>query len=200
MSLRHSLRYAFRQFRHNPGFFVIAIAALALGIGANTAIFSAVEALLIRPLPYGDPGRLVIVWEDSSAIGFAHNTPAPANYVDWRGQNQVFTDMAALRYETANITGDQAPEMVLGGDVTANFFDVLQILPFLGRPWTRQEDVAKSKSVVISYSLWQRRFAGEPKIVGRSILMNGQSATVLGVMPRDSTTASDAHPQHGRYH
>jgi hypothetical protein len=89
MNLRHLLRYAFRQFRHNPSFFVIATGVLALGIGANTAIFSAVEALLLRPLPYGDPGRLVIVWEDASVIGFAHNTPAPANYVDWRAQNQV---------------------------------------------------------------------------------------------------------------
>lgn len=185
MNLRHLLRYAFRQFCHNPNFFIIAIAALALGIGANTAIFSAVEALLLRPLPYGHPGRLVMVWEDASTIGFAHNTPAPANYVDWRAQNHVFTDMAALRYETASLTGDQAPEQSLGGTVTANFFDVLQVQPFLGRPWTHEEDAARSKSVVISYNLWQRRFSGDRKIIGRSILMNGQSTTVLGVMPRD---------------
>ena len=185
MSLRNVLRYALRQFRHNPSFFLITIAALALGIGANTAIFSAVEALLLRPLPYGDPGRLVIVWEDASTIGFAHNTPAPANYVDWRAQNQVFTDMAALRYQTASLTGDQAPEQALGGAVTANFFDVLQVQPFLGRPWTREEDAAKSKSVVISYTLWHQRFAGDPKIIGRNILMNGQGTIVLGVMPRD---------------
>lgn len=185
MNLRHLLRYAFRQLRHNPSFFIIAIAALALGIGANTAIFSAVEALLLRPLPYGHPDRLVMVWEDASTIGFAHNTPAPANYVDWRAQNQVFTDMAALRYETASLTGDQAPEQALGGTVTANFFDVLQVQPFLGRPWTHEEDAARSKSVVISYNLWQRRFSGDRKIIGRSILMNGQSTTVLGVMPRD---------------
>ena len=185
MNLPQVVVSTFRQFRHNPSFFIIAIAALALGIGANTAIFSAVEALLLRPLPYGDPGRLVIVWEDASTIGFAHNTPAPANYVDWRAQNQVFTDMAALRYQTASLTGDQAPEQVQGGAVTANFFDVLEVQPFLGRPWTREEDVAKSKSVVISYSLWQRRFGGDPKIIGRSILMNGQSTVVLGVMPRD---------------
>ena len=185
MNLRHLLRYVFRQFRHNPGFFIIAIAALALGIGANTAIFSAVEALLLRPLPYGDPGRLVIVWEDASTIGFAHNTPAPANYMDWRAQNQVFTDMAALKYESASLTGDQAPEQVLGGDVTPNFFDVLQVQPYLGRPWTREEDAARSKSVVISYSLWQRRFGGDSKLIGRNILMNGQSTTVLGVMPRE---------------
>lgn len=176
--------YSIRQFRRSPGFFLIAIAALALGIGANTAIFSAVEALLLRPLPYGDPSRLVMVWEDASSIGFKHNTPAPANYVAWRTQNHVFTDMAALRYETANITGEQAPEMVLGGTVTPNFFDVLEVQAFLGRPWTVEEDAAKSKSAVISYSLWQRRFGGDPKIIGHNILMDGQSTTVLGVMPR----------------
>jgi predicted permease len=185
MNLPHLIRYTFRQFRSNTGLFSIAIAALALGIGANTAIFSAVEALLLRPLPYGDPSRLVVVWEDASFIGFAHNTPAPANYVDWRTQNQVFTDMAASRYQSASLTGDPSPEQLLGRAVTSNFFDVLQVQPFLGRSWTLEEDAAMSKSVVISYNLWQRRFGGDPRIVGRNILMNGQSTTVLGVMPRD---------------
>src|SRR2546427_8711150 len=115
MSFLQLLRYTLRQFRQNPSFFLIAVAALALGIGANTAIFTAVEALLLRPLPYGDPSQLVIVWEDASFIGFAHNTPAPANYVDWRAQNHVFTDMAGLRYLSASLTGDQAPEQALGG-------------------------------------------------------------------------------------
>src|SRR6266481_8853392 len=98
MSLLTNLRYTFRQMTMNPGFFAIAVAALALGIGANTAIFSAVEGVLLRRLPYFQPDRLVMVWEDASFIGFAHNTPSAANYVDWRKQNQVFTDMAALRY------------------------------------------------------------------------------------------------------
>ena len=142
MSIPHLLRSTLRQVRRNPGFFFIAILTLALGIGANTAIFSAVEALLLRALPYGDPSHLVIVWEDASFIGFAHNTPAPANYVDWRAQNQSFTDMAALRYSTVSLTGDQAPEQVVGGRVTPNFLDVLQVQPFLGRPWTAQEDGA----------------------------------------------------------
>lgn len=184
MNLRHLLRYTFRQFRQSPGFFLIAIAALALGIGANTAIFSALEALLLRPLPYGDPSRLAIVWEDASFIGFAHNTPSPANFVDWRAQNHVFTDMAALRYQSASLTGDHAPEQALGGAVTPNFFDVLRVQPFVGRAWTREEDAAQSKSVVISYALWQRRFGGDRSIGGRSILMNGQGTVVLGVMPK----------------
>ena len=185
MDVPHFLRSTLRQVRHNPGFFLISIATLALGIGANTAIFSAVEALLLRSLPYGDPSRLVIVWEDASFIGFAHNTPAPANFVDWRAQNQSFTDMAAFRYETESLTGDQAPEQLVGGRVTPNFLDVLQVQPFLGRPWTPQEDAASAKCALISYNLWQRRYGSDPHIAGRTILMNGQSTTVLGVMPRD---------------
>src|SRR5262245_7058262 len=110
MSVLSDLRSTFRQIRRTPGFFAIAVAVLALGIGANTAIFSAVEAVLLRPLPYSDPNRLVIVWEDASFVGFAQNTPAPANYVDWRAQNQVFTDMAATRYASAGVTGDGPPE------------------------------------------------------------------------------------------
>lgn len=185
MSVPNLFRSTLRQLRHNPGFFLVAIATLALGIGANTAIFSAVEALLLRALPYGDASRLVIVWEDASFIGFAHNTPAPANYLDWRAQNHSFTDMAALRYSTVSLTGDQAPEQLVGGRVTANFLHVLQAQPLLGRPWTAQEDTAETKCTLISYGLWQRHFAGDPHIVGRNILMNGQSTTILGVMPRD---------------
>jgi len=185
MSLSQLVRYAVRQFRKSPGFFLIAISVLALGIGANSAIFTAVDALLLKPLPYGDPSRLVIVWEDASFIGFAHNTPAPANYADWRTQNHSFTDMAALRYQSASLTGDGSPEQALGSAVTANFFDVLQVRPVLGRIWTQQEDAAQAREVVISYSLWQRRFGGDATIIDRDILMNGQNAKVVGVMPRD---------------
>ena len=185
MNVVQALRYAFRQFRQNPGFFFVAIAALALGIGANTAIFTAVEALLLRSLPYGDPSGLVIVWEDASFIGFAHNTPAPANLVDWRAQNHVFTDMAGLRYTSASLTGDQAPEQALGGAVTPNFFDVLEVRPIVGRIWTKEEYAAQTKSIVISYNLWQRCYAADPKIVGRTVLLNGESTVVLGVMHPD---------------
>jgi predicted permease len=178
------LRSAFRQIRRNPGFFAIALAALALGIGANTAIFSAVEGVLLRPLPYGDPSRLVMVWEDSTYLGFSHNTPAAANYVDWRAQNQVFTDMAAVRYDNAAFTGDAAPEQLLGRRVTPNFFNVLGVPPAIGRPFTAEEDAAKRKVVVLSYALWQRHFGGNPSVLGRSILMDDEATTVLGVMPR----------------
>src|SRR6202790_3958281 len=110
MSLLANLRYTFRQMTMNPGFFAVAIAGLALGVGANTAIFSAVEAVLLRPLPYSQPDRLVVVWEDASYVGFAFNTPAPANYLDWQARNQVFTDMLGTRFDTASLTGDGQPE------------------------------------------------------------------------------------------
>ena len=184
MNFHAYLRTAFRQIKHNPGFFAIALAALALGIGANTAIFSAVEGVLLRPLPYAAPGRLVMVWEDASYLGFAHNTPAAANYVDWRAQNEVFTDMVALRYANAAFTGGQAPEEALGRRATPNFFDVLGVQPAVGRPFSAQEDAASRKVVVLSYPLWQRRFGGDASVIGRSILMDGEATTVVGVMPR----------------
>jgi predicted permease len=183
MNLYAYLRSALRQMKRNPGFFAVALTALALGIGANTAIFSAVEGVLLRPLPYADPSRLVMVWEDASYLGFSRNTPAAANYVDWRAQNQVFTDMAAMRYSNAAFNGDQAPEQALGRGVTPNFFDVLGVQPVVGRPFTAEEDAAKRKVVVLSYALWQRRFGGNPAVVGRSILMDGEATTVVGIMP-----------------
>src|SRR6266850_6091014 len=180
-----NLRYTLRQITKKPGFFIVAVAALALGIGANTAIFSAVDAVLLRPLPYANPGRLVMVWEDASFIGFALNTPAPANYVDWKAQNQVFTDMTATRYTTASLTGDGQPEQLSGRRVTPNFFDVLGVQPAVGRPFTGEEDKARSPVVVLGYDLWRRRFGGDASIIGRAILLSGVQTKVVGVMPKD---------------
>jgi len=183
MSFLTNLRYALRQVRENPGFFALAVAALALGIGANTAIFSAVEAVLLKSLPYNHPEQLVMVWEDASFIGFATNTPAPANYVDWKAQNQVFTDMAARRASSMSLTGDGAPEELYGQRVTPNFFDVLGVQPAVGRVFTEEEDKAKEQVVLLSYGLWLRRFGGDRSILGRSILLNRVATKVLGVMP-----------------
>ena len=185
MSLLTNLRYTFRQMTMNPGFFAVAVAALALGIGANTAIFSAVEAVLLQALPYTQPDRLAIVWEDMSFIGFANNTPAPANYLDWRARNHVFTDMAATRFVTASLTGDGQPEQLSGKKVTPNFFDVLGVQPLVGRPFTAEEDKAQSPVVVLGYNLWRRRFGGDESLIGRLILLNGVQTKVVGVMPKD---------------
>lgn len=184
-TLLADLRYGFRLLRQSPGFTTIAILALALGIGANTAIFSTLDAVLLRDLPYPDPDRLVMVWEDASSIGFAHNTPAPANYMDWRAQNHVFTDIAATRGRTRAITGDGPAEQILGNQVTPNFFSVLGVTPVIGRTFTEAEDRNDEKLVIIGYGLWQSRYAGDKNITSRTVLLDGESYRVIGVMPRD---------------
>jgi predicted permease len=182
--LLHDLRYAARLQRKNPAFTIIAIIALALGIGANTAIFSVVNTVLLRPLPYKDPDRLVMVWEDASRHGYPRDTPAAANFVDWRDQSQNFEGMAAIADESFNLTGSGDPERLEGRRVSANMFPLLGVEPQLGRVFTAAEDQPGAQRVVIlSYPLWQRRFGGDPAIVGQSLTLNGESHVVIGVMP-----------------
>jgi putative ABC transport system permease protein len=183
-SLIADVRHGLRILRKSPGFTVVVVATIALGIGANTAIFSTVDAVLLRALPYADPDRVVMVWEDASAIGFPRNTPAPANYADWARLNRSFSGVAATRGASASLTGDGVPEQLIGRAVTPNFFPVLGVRPALGRTFTEEEDRARAQVVVISYGLWQRRYGGDPAIVGRGIAMNGTRYDVIGVMPR----------------
>jgi putative ABC transport system permease protein len=178
------IRYGLRLMRKAPAFAFITILTLALGIGANTAIYSVVDAVLIRPLPYQDPDRLAMVWEDASDISFPRNTPAPGNFFSWKEMNRVFVDMAATRGAVANLTLNGPPEQVIGRRVTANFFSVLGVEPALGRSFTDEEDKAGAPVTVISYGLWQRRFAGNRNVIGTEIVMNGATRTVIGVMPR----------------
>lgn len=189
IGLLGDFRYAVRLLRKTPVFTVAAIGTLVLGIGANTTIFSLVQTILLRPLPYQAPDQVVMVWEDASAAGFPRNTPAPANYVDWRAMNRSFTDMAAATFASSNLTGDGAPEFVLGRRVTANFFSVLGVQPLLGRAFTAADDASGARVVVISYALWQRRYGGDPGIVGRTIVMSVERVgdvkhEVIGVAPR----------------
>jgi len=183
-TLFKDIRYGIRGLLKRPGFTVIALITLALGIGANTAIFSVVNAVLLRPLPFQKPEELVIVWEDLAFAGFPHNTPAPANYVDWKTQNQSFVDMAASRETSFNLTGDGEPERVSTYAVTANFFPLLGVQPLLGRSFTPEEDrPGGSKAVVLSYGLWQSRYGGDRNILNREILLDGEKHSVVGVMP-----------------
>jgi putative ABC transport system permease protein len=184
-TLISDLRYGLRLLRHAPGFTAVAMGALALGIGANTAIFSTVDAVLLRPLPYADPDRVVVVWEDSTAAGFPRNTPASGNYIEWKKRNHVFADMAATRGFSANLTADGPPEQVIGRRATANFFPVLGVNPIAGRIFTEEEDRTGAPVVVISYALWQRRYAGSPDAINRDILINGLKYSIIGIMPRD---------------
>ena len=183
-TLIKDIRYAVRGLLKRPGFTAIALITLALGIGANTAIFSVVNAVLLRPLPFRDAHQLAIVWEDATFAGFPRNTPAPANYVDWKTQNQSFADMAASAETSFNLTGDGEPERVAAYSVSANFFPLFGVQPILGRSFSAEEDrPGGNKVAVLSYSLWQSRYGGDRQIINRDIQLNGEKHTVVGVMP-----------------
>jgi len=178
------VRYAARSLRKAPVFAVTAVVALALGIGANVAVFSLVDALLLRPLPLAHPDRLVQVWEDSSFMGFPRDTPAPANFVDWKQRNHVFTDMGALRGQIFAITGDGQPQQVEGNPITANLFPLLGVSPILGRNILPEEDQPGNERVaLISHRLWQQRYGGSRSIVGKAIVLDGIQHRIIGVMP-----------------
>jgi putative ABC transport system permease protein len=182
--LWQDLRYGVRTLVRNPGFTAIAVLALALGIGANSAIFSVVNTVLLQPLPYKDSDRLVMVWEDDTAGGFPKDTPAVGNYIDWRDQNQVFEGMAAMANLSFNLTGIGDPEQIEGRLVSANLFSLLGVQPQLGRTFLAEEDQPGRNNVVImSHGLWQRRFNSNPDVIGKILTLNGQSAQVVGVMP-----------------
>ncbi|HEX7175766.1 MAG TPA: ABC transporter permease [Pyrinomonadaceae bacterium] len=180
------LRYGLRMLLKNPGFTIVAVIALALGIGANSAIFSVVNTVLLRPLPYKDPERLVMVWEDRTKRGYPRDTPAAGNYTDWRDQNQVFEGMAAIADLSFNLTGVGEPERLDGRRVSASLFPLLGVEPQLGRAFLPEEDQPGGNRVVImSHGLWQRRFGSDMSIIGKPLNLNGESHTVVGVMPPD---------------
>jgi putative ABC transport system permease protein len=179
------LKYAGRVLRKNPGFTFFAVAVLALGIAANTAIFSIADAVLLRPLPYRDAGHLVAVWEDGSTYGFPRDTPAPGNFSDWKARNRVFVDMAAYSWDNLNLTSDGNPEQLSANTVSGNLFSVLGESPALGRDFRPDDSIPGAAGVaILTHSLWLRRFGGNPGIVGQEVRLNGERYTVIGVMPR----------------
>ena len=183
-SFLNDIRYGIRGLLKRPGFTAISVITLALGIGANTAIFSVVNAVLLKPLQLREPERLVMVWEDAAFVGFPRNTPAPANYVDWKTQNHSFEDMAASATASFNLTGDGEPERVSAYSVTANFLPLLGVQPLLGRVFVPDEDrPGANKVTVLSYQLWQSRYGGDRQIINRNIQLDGEKYTVVGVMP-----------------
>jgi putative ABC transport system permease protein len=175
--------YALRQLRRNPAFTGIAIATLALGIGVNTAMFSAVDAVLIRPLPYEDADRLVMIWDQLRSDGKFFTTPP--EWVEWRRQSTAFTDIAATQPAQAALSSEGEPEELPARKVTANFWTVLGARPLFGRVFSEDEDVRGERVVVISHGLWQRRFGGSPDVLGRAIVLNDAPYVVVGVMPRE---------------
>ncbi len=177
------MRYALRLLGRSPVFTVVAILTLGLGIGANSAIFTLVDAVVLRPLPIPDAEQVVVVWEDSSSIGFPKNTPAPGNVWDWRAENTVFSKLAATMGAGATITGTGAPESLVGRAVEADFFAVFGVAPVFGRVFTAKEDAEREALVVLSWGLFQRRLGGEAKAIGTKMILNGEPFTVIGVMP-----------------
>ena len=179
------LRYGLRVLLKNPGFTAVAVIALALGIGANSAIFSVVNTVLLRPLPYKDPERLVMVWEDDAKHGYPNDTPAAANYIDWREQNQVFEGMAAIADQSFNLTGAGDPERLDGRRVSASLFPLLGVEPQLGPRvhCPKKTSPARTSVVVLSHGLWQRRFGADAGLIGKTLTLNGESIEVVGVMP-----------------
>src|SRR5688572_26297304 len=187
----HDLRYAIRSLRHNPGFTITVILTLMLGIGANTVFFSVIKAVLLAPLPYPEPDRLVMVWQRNSQKGLSQERVTPANFADWRAQNQVFEHMGFYPAwggaQTFRIVGKDRPERVAGAYVSSGLFRALGVEPILGRAFVPEDDQRQgNQAAILSYALWQRSFEGAPDILGRPLTLDThglRTYTIVGVMP-----------------
>lgn len=178
------VRYGIRSLLKRPGLTAVALITLALGIGVNTAIFSAVDSVLLRPLPFKEPERLMAVWEHTPHLGIARNEFAPANYFDLRKQNQSFEEVGAFGQLSINLTGEGEPEQLDGQLVTANVFSLLGVPAAIGRTFAGDEDqLGREHVAVLSDGLWRRRFNRDPGIINRQVTLNGESFTIVGVMP-----------------
>src|SRR5882672_1065548 len=184
--LRQDLRYGARMLLKNPGFTLIAVITLALGIGANTAIFSVINGVLLRPLAFHEPDRLFMLWTDNPAyqLGF-HELPATnADLPEWRATATSFEQLAAFQSNTADISGGGDPERIGWVEASANLLPLLGVQPLLGRQFsTEEERPGKDRVAIISYALWQKRFGGDPEILSKTIAINGIPTIVIGVMP-----------------
>jgi predicted permease len=189
-NIGHDVKYAFRTLTRTPGFSIIAVAVMALCIGAATSLFTIVRSVLLRPLPFRDPGRLVMVYEHHRGAGasttdFTYNPVAPADFYDWRAKTHGFEDMAIMRYAGYTLTGERGelPEAVRAAAGSWNLFSLLGVEPALGRTFSKSDDQPGNTAVMLTWSVFQRRFAGNATIVGRQIHLDGRPFTVVGVLP-----------------
>jgi len=194
-TLFQDLRYGARTLLKQPGFALIAVFTLSLGIGANTAIFSVVDGVLLRPAPFERPERLVFVWTKNQRQGFDRGAISPADFADLRDQRQVFEDLAAMDRLSFHLTGGDGPEWAQGARVSTSLFQLLGVRPALGRVFLAEEDmVGGDRVVILSHGLWQRRFGGDPNVIGKTLTLRlsaafgpqralGESFTVVGVLP-----------------
>jgi putative ABC transport system permease protein len=183
-TLWQDLRYGARMLMKNPGFTLIAVLTLSLGIGATTALFSVVNGVLLRPLPYRDEAQLVTLWQSNLKSGVEREETSPANFLDWRERLQSCEAIAAIEPFGHSLIGSGEPERFRSWMVTENFFEVLGVAPLYGRTFLAEEfGAGRGNVVVLGYGLWQQRFGGDPQLVGRQLTLNGQPHTVVGVMP-----------------
>ena len=178
------VRFALRTLVKSPGFALMAILTLAIGIGANTAIFTVLNAVLLRPLPFHEPAKLMVLTESSQQ--FDSMSVAYLNFQDWKAQASSFEGLAMFRRSDYTLIGDRGPEHILGREISAGFFSLLGVTPTLGRDFRPEDDQEGAPPVaLLSYGLWQRRFGGDQNILGKTIHLNDQNYTIVGVAPRD---------------
>jgi putative ABC transport system permease protein len=186
-TLLKDMRYSLRTLRKMPGFSIVSLLVLALGIGANTAIFSVVNSVVLRPLPYPGADRLALIWETDLKDGIKREGPSGPNFLDWKEQSHSFEEMALLEVGTGTLTGDGEPEQVVGLRVTTNFLSMLGARTILGRAFTEAEGEGKARFpvAVLTNGFWKRRFASDPGVIGRTFYMNSEPYTVIGVLAPD---------------
>lgn len=184
--LAQDLRHGARMMRRNPGFAATAFVTLAVAIGANTAVFSVINAVMLRSLPYGDSARLTMVWTSVPSLHEDESATSLPNYLDWKAQTRSFESLAFYTNEDATLfdrSGLLDPERLPGSDVSPNFFSVLGMTPALGRTFSQPEAARGDRLVVLSNQLWRRRFGGSPSILGQMVDLDGVDFQVIGVMP-----------------
>lgn len=187
-TLWQDIRYGLRMLRRNPGFAVVAILTLAIGIGANVAIFSVINGILLRPLPFPESQRLVTIWETDTNRNVVRGTASPAEFLDWQQMNHSFENLSGSRVLYLTITGSGDPERVWGSEVSNNFFRMLRVSPAMGRDFgPDDEQPGHAAVVIITDSLWRQHFGGEESIIGKKIELDGTPATVVGVLPKEFT-------------
>ena len=187
LTLLKDLRYSLRTLRKAPGFSIVALLVLALGIGANTAIFSVVNSVVLRPLPYPGADRLAFIWETDLKDGIKREGPSAPNFLDWKEQSQSFEDMTLLEVGTGTLTGDGEPQQVTGLRVTTNFLSMLGARTILGRGFTAAEGAGQARYpvAVLTNGFWKSRFGADPRVIGRTFALNSEPYTVIGVLAPD---------------
>jgi putative ABC transport system permease protein len=184
-TLWKDLRYGWRMMRRSPGFAAVALLTLAIGIGANAAIFSIVNGVLLRPLPFPDSSRIVTIWETDANRNVVRGTASPAEFLDWRDMNHSFAELSGWRSLLFTITGSGDAEQVHGSQVSGNFFRMLGVGPVIGRDFSSEDEKPGSEQVaILTYALWQRHYGGDSGVIGKSILLDEKPYTIIGILPR----------------